>query len=224
MGTARGFTEVKTPQLYDSELWKTSGHWGKYHANMFITETEGHEFGLKPMNCPGHAQLFKTQHWSYRDLPVRYAEPGLLHRNELSGTLHGLLRVRHFVQDDAHIFCTEDQVEAEVRRCLEQAFATFEIFGFEVELELSTRPDERIGSDELWDRAEGTLEKVLQRRRAGLPAEPRRRRVLRAEDRPAHDRFARALLAAGHGPAGLLDARALRAQLHRRRQRRAPAR
>ena len=161
MGTARGFTEVKTPQLYDSELWKTSGHWGKYRENMFITETEGHEFGLKPMNCPGHAQLFKTQHWSYRDLPVRYAEPGLLHRNELSGTLHGLLRVRHFVQDDAHIFCTEEQIEAEVRRCLEQAFATFEIFGFEVELELSTRPDERIGGDELWDRAEGTLEKVL---------------------------------------------------------------
>ena len=161
MGTVRGFTEVKTPQLYDSELWKTSGHWGKYRENMFITETEGHEFGLKPMNCPGHAHLFKSQRWSYRDLPVRYAEPGLLHRNELSGTLHGLLRVRHFVQDDAHIFCTEDQVEEEVRLCLEQAFATFGIFGFEVELELSTRPDERIGSDELWDRAEGKLEGVL---------------------------------------------------------------
>ena len=140
MGAVRGFTEVKTPQLYDSELWKTSGHWGKYREHMFITETEGHEFGLKPMNCPGHAHLFKSQRWSYRDLPVRYAEPGLLHRNELSGTLHGLLRVRHFVQDDAHIFCTEDQVEDEVRRCLEFAFATFGIFGFEIELELSTRP------------------------------------------------------------------------------------
>ncbi len=162
MNTVRGFTEVKTPQLYDSELWKTSGHWGKYRENMFITETEGHEFGLKPMNCPGHAQLFRTQRWSYRDLPVRYSEPGLLHRNELSGTLHGLLRVRHFVQDDAHIFCTEDQVQDEVRRCLEFVFATFAIFGFEVELELSTRPEQRIGSDEMWDRAEGALEGVLE--------------------------------------------------------------
>ncbi len=161
MGTERGFTEVKTPQLYDSELWKTSGHWGKYRENMFITETEGREFGLKPMNCPGHAQLFKTQAWSYRDLPVRYSEPGLLHRNELSGTLHGLLRVRHFTQDDAHIFCTEEQIESEVRRCLEFAFATFGLFGFEVQLELSTRPAERIGSDEMWDQAEGKLEKVL---------------------------------------------------------------
>ena len=161
MGAVRGFTEVKTPQLYDSELWKTSGHWGKYRENMFVTETEGHEFGLKPMNCPGHAHLFKSQHWSYRDLPVRYSEPGLLHRNELSGTLHGLLRVRHFVQDDAHIFCTDDQVGEEVRRCLEFAFATFAIFGFEIELELSTRPEQRIGTDEMWDRAEAALEDVL---------------------------------------------------------------
>ena len=161
MGAARGFTEVKTPLLYDSELWKTSGHWGKYRENMFVTETEGREFGLKPMNCPGHAQLFRMSQWSYRDLPVRFAEPGLLHRNELSGTLHGLLRVRHFIQDDAHIFCTDEQIEDEVRRCLEYSFATFELFGFEVQLELSTRPVERIGTDEMWDRAEGTLAKVL---------------------------------------------------------------
>ncbi len=162
MGEERGFTEVKTPLLYDSELWKTSGHWGKYRENMFITETEGHEIGIKPMNCPGHAHLFRQQRWSYRELPVRYAEPGLLHRNELSGTLHGLLRVRHFIQDDAHIFCTEDQVEDEVRLCLEQAFATFAIFGFDVQLELSTRPDVRIGTDEMWDRAEGKLTSVLE--------------------------------------------------------------
>ena len=162
MGEERGFTEVKTPLLYDSELWKTSGHWGKYRQNMFVTETEGHEIGIKPMNCPGHAHLFRQQRWSYRELPVRYAEPGLLHRNELSGTLHGLLRVRHFIQDDAHIFCTEDQIEDEVRLCLEQAFATFEIFGFKVELELSTRPEQRIGSDEMWDRAEGKLKAVLE--------------------------------------------------------------
>ncbi len=161
MNAVRGFQEVKTPQLYDSELWKTSGHWGKYRENMFLTETEGHDLALKPMNCPGHAHLFSTQHWSYRDLPVRYSEPGLLHRNELSGTLHGLLRVRHFAQDDAHIFCTEDQIESEVRRCLEMAFATFEVFGFDVQLELSTRPEERIGTDEMWDRAEQSLERVL---------------------------------------------------------------
>ncbi len=161
MGAERGFTEVKTPLLYDSELWKTSGHWGKYRENMFVTETEERAFGLKPMNCPGHAHMFRSQRWSYRDLPVRYAEPGLLHRNELSGTLHGLLRVRHFVQDDAHIFCAEEQVEQEVRRCLEYAFSTFEIFGFEIELELSTRPEQRIGTDEMWDRAEGALAKVL---------------------------------------------------------------
>jgi threonyl-tRNA synthetase len=162
MGAERGFTEVKTPLLYDSELWKTSGHWGKYRENMFVTETEGREFGLKPMNCPGHAQLFGMQQWSYRDLPVRFAEPGLLHRNELSGTLHGLLRVRHFIQDDAHIFCADDQIEQEVRTCLEFSFATFGLFGFDVQLELSTRPEQRIGSDEMWDAAEGALARVLE--------------------------------------------------------------
>ena len=157
MGSARGYQEVKTPQLYDAELWKTSGHWEKYRENMFVTSTEDREFGLKPMNCPGHAHLFGGRRWSYRDLPVRYSEPGLLHRNELSGTLHGLLRVRHFAQDDAHIFCTEDQVAEEVAACLEFAFATYELFGFDVHLELSTRPEQRIGSDEMWDRAEAAL-------------------------------------------------------------------
>ena len=114
MGAARGYTEVKTPQLFDSSLWKTSGHWDKYHDNMFITESEDRQMALKPMNCPGHCQLYSMQPHSYRDLPVRYSEPGLLHRNEPSGTLHGLLRVRHFAQDDAHIFCTEDQIQDEV--------------------------------------------------------------------------------------------------------------
>src|SRR6202163_3714036 len=116
---------------------------------------------LKPMNCPGHAQLFGTRRHSYRDLPVRYSEPGLLHRNEPSGVLHGLLRVRHFAQDDAHIFCTEEQVEDEVKGCLEMAFATYALFDFDVRLELSTRPQERIGTDEMWDRAEGNLMSAL---------------------------------------------------------------
>ena len=164
MGSARGYQEVKTPQLYDAELWKTSGHWEKYRENMFVTSTEDREFGLKPMNCPGHAHLFGGRRWSYRELPVRYSEPGLLHRNELSGTLHGLLRVRHFAQDDAHIFCTEEQVADEVAACLEFAFATYELFGFDVHLELSTRPEQRIGSDEIWDRAEAALIGALEAR------------------------------------------------------------
>jgi len=161
MGVDRGYTEVKTPQLYDSELWKTSGHWGKYREHMFVTETEGREFGIKPMNCPGHAHLFSLQKWSYRDLPVRYSEPGLLHRNEPSGTLHGLLRVRHFAQDDAHIFCAEEQVQAEVMACLDFAFDTYALFGIEPHLELSTRPEQRVGDDALWDRAEAALAAAL---------------------------------------------------------------
>ena len=162
MCEAHGYTEVKTPQLYDSELWKTSGHWFKYRDNMFVTSAEDRELALKPMNCPGHCQLFKLQQWSYRDLPVRYAEPGLLHRNELSGTLHGLLRVRHFVQDDAHIFCTPEQTVDEVKGCLDMAFETYDVFGIKPKLELSTRPDERIGTDEAWDEAEGILARALE--------------------------------------------------------------
>jgi threonyl-tRNA synthetase len=162
MGQERGYTEVKTPLIYDAELWKTSGHWGKYRENMFTVQVEEREMGVKPMNCPGHAHLFAGQHHSYKDLPVRYSEPGLLHRNEPSGVLHGLLRVRHFAQDDAHIFCTEEQVQQEVVGCLELAFATYLLFDFDVRLELSTRPQERIGSDEMWDTAEGALTRALE--------------------------------------------------------------
>ena len=161
MGEPRGYQEVKTPQLYDAELWRLSGHWDKYRENMFLTESEDRQMGLKPMNCPGHAHLFGAQQWSYRDLPVRYSEPGLLHRNEPSGTLHGLLRVRHFCQDDAHIFCTDEQVQDEVAACLEFAFATYRLFGLEPKLELSTRPEQRLGDDELWDRAEAALSSAL---------------------------------------------------------------
>jgi threonyl-tRNA synthetase len=161
MGRVRGYDEVKTPQIYDAELWKTSGHWGKYRENMFTLDVEGREMGVKPMNCPGHAHLFGSQRHSYRDLPVRYSEPGLLHRNEASGVLHGLLRVRHFAQDDAHVFCTEEQVQEEVRGCLEMAFATYELFDLDVSLELSTRPEQRIGDEEMWDRAEAKLADAL---------------------------------------------------------------
>ncbi|HEX3391748.1 MAG TPA: threonine--tRNA ligase [Solirubrobacteraceae bacterium] len=164
MGKPRGYTEVKTPQLYDSALFKTSGHWEKFQEEMFISESAGAPYGLKPMNCPGHAQLYSMTPHSYRDLPVRYSEPGLLHRNEPSGTLHGLLRTRNFVQDDAHIFCTEDQIQEEVAGCLEFAFATYNVFGVDVRLELSTRPEKRLGTDEQWDRSEGALRSALEGR------------------------------------------------------------
>ena len=161
MGAERGYSEVKTPQIFDSELWKTSGHWGKYRQNMFTVQVEEREMAIKPMNCPGHCQLFGTTRHSYRDLPVRYFEPGLLHRNEASGVLHGLLRVRHFAQDDGHIFCTEEQVQDEVSGCLEMAFDTYKLFDFDVSLELSTRPEQRVGTDEMWDRAEEKLTRTL---------------------------------------------------------------
>jgi threonyl-tRNA synthetase len=161
MGSERGYSEVKTPQIFDAELWRTSGHWGKYRENMFEVQVEDREMAVKPMNCPGHAHLFATQRHSYRDLPIRYFEPGLLHRNEASGVLHGLLRVRHFAQDDGHIFCTEEQVQDEVKACLEMAFDTYRLFDFDVSLELSTRPEERVGTDEMWDRAERKLKDTL---------------------------------------------------------------
>ena len=162
MGRERGYTEVKTPQLYDSSLWKTSGHWDKFRENMFVTEYEKRSMGLKPMNCPGHCKLYSLTRHSYRDLPLRYFEPGLLHRREPSGTLHGLLRVRHFAQDDSHIFCREDQIQDEVAHAIEFAFATYEVFGIDVQLELSTRPEQRIGSDELWDASESALAGALE--------------------------------------------------------------
>jgi threonyl-tRNA synthetase len=158
---ARGYHEVQTPILYDAELWKQSGHWDKYRDNMYFTEVEERPMGLKPMNCPAHIQIYKHARRSYRELPIRYSEAGLVHRHEPSGVLHGLLRVRHITQDDAHIFCTEEQVEHEVVECLRFGFFLYELFGFEAHLELSTRPEQRIGTDEMWDRAEAALEGAL---------------------------------------------------------------
>ena len=157
----RGYTEVKTPQLFDAELWRISGHWDKYRDNMFVTQDEERPMALKPMNCPGHCLLYAMEHHSYRDLPVRFSEPGLLHRNEPSGTLHGLLRVRAFAQDDAHIFCTEEQIRDEVAGCLDFGQAVYRMFGFETKIELSTRPQQRIGDDALWDHAEAALSGAL---------------------------------------------------------------
>jgi threonyl-tRNA synthetase len=161
MQAERGYVEVKTPQIYASQLFETSGHWGKYKEHIFVSEYEGREFGIKPMNCPGHCQLYSLQRWSYRDLPFRCAEPGLLHRREPSGTLHGLLRVRHFAQDDAHIFCREDQVQEEVAACLRFGFDLYALFGLDLRLELATRPDNRLGSDEFWDKTEAMLKEAL---------------------------------------------------------------
>src|SRR5215208_712130 len=161
---ARGYREVKTPILYDTELFRTSGHWHVYRENMYFTEVEGRTMGLKPMNCPAHIQIFNDERRSYRDLPIRYSEAGLVHRHEPSGTLHGLLRVRHITQDDAHIFCTEEQIPEEVIRCLDFGFAMYDYFGFEPRLELSTRPDKRVGSEEMWDKAEAALERALVQR------------------------------------------------------------
>jgi threonyl-tRNA synthetase len=158
---ARGYREVKTPILYDVELWKQSGHWDKYKDNMYFTDVEDRPMGLKPMNCPAHIQIYNDERHSYRHLPVRYSEAGLVHRHEPSGVLHGLLRVRHITQDDAHIFCTEEQVEEEVVQCLRFGFDLYRLFGFEPRLELSTRPEQRIGTDEMWDRAEAALAGAL---------------------------------------------------------------
>jgi threonyl-tRNA synthetase len=158
---ARGYLEVKTPILFDVELFKQSGHWEQYRENMYFTDVEERPMGLKPMNCPGHIQIYKDERRSHRDLPIRYAEQGLVHRHEPSGTLTGLLRVRHITQDDAHIFCTEEQIEREVIGCLDFGFFLYELFGFEPRLELSTRPQKRIGSEEMWDRAESALAGAL---------------------------------------------------------------
>jgi threonyl-tRNA synthetase len=157
----RGYAEIRTPQLYDAELWRTSGHWEKYKDSMFTLEAEGREFGLKPMNCPGHCLLYGQGSHSYRNLPLRLAEAGNLHRNELSGTLHGLLRVRHFVQDDAHVFCTDEQIHEELLACLDYAYFIYDLFELDIRVELSLRPDNKLGTDEEWDFAEDALRKAL---------------------------------------------------------------
>jgi threonyl-tRNA synthetase len=162
-----GYQEVRAPQVLDVSLWKRSGHWDNYQENMFFTESEKHTYALKPMNCPGHVQIFKHGLRSYRDLPIRYGEFGACHRNEPSGGLHGILRVRGFTQDDGHIFCMEDQIEAEVTAFHLQALAVYADFGFtDIQIKIALRPDKRIGSDEFWDRTEDMLRRAL--RAAGV--------------------------------------------------------
>jgi threonyl-tRNA synthetase len=157
-----GYQEVRGPQVLDVSLWKKSGHWDNYQDNMFFTESEKRTYALKPMNCPGHVQIYNHGLHSYRELPIRYGEFGACHRNEPSGGLHGILRVRGFTQDDGHIFCTEEQIEAEVTAFHGQALAVYDDFGFkDLQIKIALRPDKRIGSDEFWDRTEGLLRKAL---------------------------------------------------------------
>jgi threonyl-tRNA synthetase len=160
----RGYLEVKTPVIFDKTLWETSGHWEKFRDHMFLIPDGDRTYGLKPMNCPGHMLIFGDQLRSYRELPLRYAEAGTLHRNELAGTLHGLTRVRHVTQDDSHLFCTRDQIEDEIFGCLDYTSYLYELFELEYRFELSTRPENKLGTDEEWDFTEAALEAALDRR------------------------------------------------------------
>jgi threonyl-tRNA synthetase len=159
---ANGYQEVKAPQILDRSLWEKTGHWDNYRENMFVTESENRSYALKPMNCPGHVQIYNASMRSYRDLPLRYGEFGQCHRNEPSGALHGIMRVRGFTQDDGHIFCTEEQIEGEVTSFHPQAMKVYGDFGFtNIDIKLALRPDNRIGSDEVWDKAEDALRSAL---------------------------------------------------------------
>ncbi|MDQ6628700.1 MAG: threonine--tRNA ligase [Pseudomonadota bacterium] len=159
-----GYQEVKSPQLLDKSLWEKTGHWDNYRENMFTTESEKHAYALKPMNCPGHVLIYKSQMRSYRDLPIRYGEFGQCHRNEPSGSMHGIMRVRGFTQDDGHVFCTEDQILAECVVYTAQLKAVYADFGFsDIIYKVATRPDNRVGSDAFWDKAEFALMEALRR-------------------------------------------------------------
>jgi threonyl-tRNA synthetase len=168
-----GYQEVRTPQVMDRTLWEKSGHWQNYRENMFTTSSENRDYAVKPMNCPGHIQIFNADLHSYRDLPLRLAEFGSCHRNEPSGALHGLMRVRGFTQDDAHIFCMEEQVQSEVSAFIRMLYEVYNDFGFkDVIVKLSTRPEKRVGSDEDWDRAEGDLAAALKQNNLEFEYQP----------------------------------------------------
>ncbi|HWR76512.1 MAG TPA: threonine--tRNA ligase [Thiobacillus sp.] len=168
-----GYQEVRTPAVMDRSLWEKSGHWENYRDNMFTTSSENRDYAVKPMNCPGHVQIFNSGLHSYRDLPLRLAEFGSCHRNEPSGALHGIMRVRGFTQDDAHIFCTEEQIEQEVADFIVMLQKTYADFGFDdVLVKLSTRPDKRVGSDASWDKAEAALAAALDKSKLAYDLQP----------------------------------------------------
>ncbi|MEL3971364.1 threonine--tRNA ligase [Rossellomorea oryzaecorticis] len=161
-----GYEEIKTPIMMKQELWEQSGHWQHYHENMYFTDVEDQSYAIKPMNCPGAVLIYKSKRRSYRELPIRYGELGLVHRHELSGSLSGLLRVRSFTQDDAHLFVLEEQVQSELNKVLDLIDVFYSKFGFQYKIELSTRPEKYMGSMDMWNKAEEDLEKVLQQRNA----------------------------------------------------------
>ena len=231
---AADYQEVSAPQVLDKHLWEISGHWEWYRESMFMARPAGDDaesederiYALKPMNCPGHIQIFKNGLRSYRELPLRLAEFGLVHRYEPSGALHGVMRVRAFTQDDAHIFCTEDQLAAECHKINDLILSVYQDFGFDkIVVKLSTRPDKRVGADALWDHAEAVMGQVLEEIKARhgnivtTELNPGRRRLLRAEVRICAARRDRARLAMRHDADRLQSARAVRRLLHRRQQR-----
>ena len=232
------YDEVNAPQMLDKSLWETSGHWDWYRENMFAAQSAGDEaedkrwFAIKPMNCPGHVQIFKHGLKSYRDLPIRFAEFGVVHRYEPSGALHGLLRVRGFTQDDAHIFCTEEQLAAECLKINDLILSVYADFGFtgDIVIKLATRPEKRVGTDAMWDHAEDVLRARARTDRGAVrrPHQDRRqsgrRHVLRAEVRIRAARRDRARLAVRHHAGRLQPAGALRRVLHRRGRREEAAR
>lgn len=170
---AAGYGEVKTPVILNEELWHRSGHWDKYRENMYFTEIDEQAYAVKPMNCPGGLLIYKTRQYSYRDLPLRMGEFGLVHRHEKAGVLHGLFRVRQFTQDDAHIFCTPEQIEAEVNSVINMVLDIYAMFGFtDFQIELSTRPEKRIGGNDIWDKAESALQSVLDKRGVSYKVNP----------------------------------------------------
>jgi threonyl-tRNA synthetase len=168
-----GYQEIHTPQVVDVSLWEQSGHWDKFRDDMFTTDSENRNYAIKPMNCPCHVQVFNQGLKSYKELPIRLAEFGSCHRNEASGTLHGLMRARNFTQDDAHIFCTEDQIQDEVSNFISMLFEVYHDFGFdEIIIQFSTRPDNRVGSDEIWDKAEKALELAIEKNKLECELQP----------------------------------------------------
>jgi threonyl-tRNA synthetase len=167
-----GYQEIKTPIMMKQELWEQSGHWDHYHENMYFSNVDEQNYAIKPMSCPGAVLIFNNKRRSYRELPIRYAELGLVHRHELSGSLNGLLRVRAFTQDDAHIFVRVDQIQSEIAKVLELVDEFYSLFGFNYKVELSTRPEEFMGSEDMWDRAEFALESVLKSKEVNYQVNP----------------------------------------------------
>ena len=218
-----GYQEVKAPIVFNKALWQTSGHWDYYQDNMFLVKSsDGEEMGLKPMNCPGHFLLFGSEMRSYRDLPLRFHEQTPLHRNEASGTLSGLTRVRQFSQDDGHCFVMQEQIAAEVEALIKLVQRVYSDFGLSYAAKLSTRPEKFLGEVATWDDAEAAPEARARALAAGVHAERRRRHLLRPQDRLRHHGRARPEVAVRHDSARLPDARAVRPEIHGRRQRRAP--